>query len=738
MYAQQLPPARVAHAVITFDAQGIIESVNRQAETLFGYTEKELANQHLSHLLPAGYRSIASDISLPTLTRQHLQVLGEGLQILAARKDQTLLLINIKFNRYMADTGVTFHAVIEDLATRALTPKNALGVLQNSNQQIIVFDAESLFFISASNGALNNLQYSMDELSTRTPVDLAVNLSATELEQNLEAALKSNQPVEISLRLRRKDKTEFESVLHLQLAQLGSTPTCIGLIHNLQCTQRQQAELFPSFSDKLISTLQGIVLLLDTQGKILRCNPYFEALTGYNAAELDGADWFDMFIAPEARAEMRNYFAEVVKRGGNDGHINRIKMKNGGDRQIQWHSSLMKDSNGHAMGLLCTGYDVTQQTENTAELEQAIKKVEQATQGKSRFLAAASHDLRQPLQSLGMYLAVLNAKLDNPVLLEIAGKMEQSLTSMRELLDALLDISRFDQGAVKPKVSNFPLQPLLDRIVTDNIQQAEAKNIHLVAEQHKFMVQSDPGLLERLLENLVTNATRYTHSGEVTIRCEADGTNVNISVCDTGVGIPAEDLERVFDEYYQIENASGEKNKGLGLGLAIVRHIADLLNHPLRVSSEVDKGSTFTVSVPAGKTDGLGLLAPLHPLHVGNQPLVLLVDDDASIVDATLMLLETEEVSVLTAGDGDAALDHISNGAQPDILITDFRLPGYSGVELVKRLRTALGRELPVVMMTGDTSAQDISRAQLSNCTLLHKPVDTNDLLRLIYAVNLN
>jgi PAS domain S-box-containing protein len=738
MYAQQLPPARVDHPIITFNAQGIIESVNRQAETLLGYTEKELTNQHLSRLLPAAYRSITNDMSLPTLTRLHLQVLGEGLQILAARKDQTLLLINIKFHKYLTDNGVTFHAVIEDLATRALTPKNALGVLQNSSQQIIVFDAESLFFISASNGALNNLQYSMDELSTRTPVDLAVNLSTTELEQSLEAALKSDHPVEISLRLRRKNKTEFESVLNLQLAQLGSTPTCIGLIHNLQCTQRHQAELFPSFSDKLIATLQGIVLLLDTEGKILQCNPYFEALTGYSAAELDGADYFDIFIPQEARAEMRIYFAEVVKRGGNDGHINRINMKNGGDRQIQWHSSLLKDFNGHAMGLLCTGSDVTQQTENTAALEQAIKKVEQATQGKSRFLAAASHDLRQPLQSLGMYLAVLNAKLDNPILLEIAGKMEQSLTSMRELLDALLDISRFDKGAVKPKVSNFPLQPLLDRIVTDNIQQAEAKGIHLVAEQQNFMVESDPGLLERLLENLVTNATRYTNSGEVNIGCEADGTNVNISVCDTGIGIPAEDLERVFDEYYQIENANRAKNKGLGLGLAIVRHIADLLNHPLRVSSEVDKWSTFSVSVPASTTNALGLLAPLHPHHAGNQPLVLLVDDDASIVDATLMLLETEQVSVLTAGDGDTALDHISNGAQPDILITDFRLPGYNGIELVKRLRTALGRELPVVMMTGDTSAQDFSRAQLSNCTLLHKPVDTNDLLRLIYAVNLN
>ncbi len=726
------------NAVITFDTRGIIESVNRQAETLFGYTTDELANQHIGILLPAGYSALEDNVSLPPLDRQHLPILQPGIQILATRKDQTVLLINIKFDKVLSDEGITFRAIIDDLATQAIIPQNPLGVLQHSDQQIVLFDAKSLFFISASYGILANLQYSMDELRTRTPLDISVNLSAREFKKNIAAAVDGDQCIEIGLRLRRKNDTEFEGVMHLQPTQLGSTPACIGLIHNLQRVQQSQAALPSSFSDKLISTMQGIVLLLDTKASILRCNPYFEKLSGYSADELDGVDWFDTFIAPEQRADMRRYFSEVVKSGGNDGHINDIRLKDGSIRQVQWHSSVLTDSNGHHMGLLCTGYDVTAQLQNTTALEQTIRTTEQATQGKSRFLAAASHDLRQPLQSLGMYLAVLNAKIDNPILLDITTKMEQSLTTMRELMEALLDISRFDSGAVKAEVQSFELQPLLDRIVTDNIQQAHLKGLHLSTEQHSFVVKSDPGLLERVLENLVTNAARYTETGEVKICCTDTNGIIDISVCDTGIGIPAEHLEHVFDEYFQLNNATGKKNKGLGLGLAIVRHIADLLGHKLKISSEVGKGSKFTISVPVGEIEMQQGSALPHNELENNSPLVLFVDDDPSIVDATLMLLESERVNVLTAGDGDAALAHIIKGAQPDMLITDFHLPGYNGIELVKRLRQNLNRDLPAILMTGDTSAQEIVRAQVSNCKLLHKPVNTNDLLDLIHAATPN
>jgi len=737
MHVQSSIPA-ANNAVITFDTCGVIESVNRQAETLFGYTANELAHQHIGILLPAGYTALADDLSLPTLDRQQLPILQQGIQILATRKDQTLLLVNIKFDRVLSNGGITFRAVIEDLATQAIIPQNPLGVLQHSDQQIVVFDAMSLFFISASSGTLANLQYSMDELRTRTPLDIAVNLSVTELEKNVAVAANGKQCVEVGLRMQRKDGSDFEGVMHLQPTQIGTTPACIGLIHSFQRVPQSQAFASSSFSDKLISTLQGIVLLLDKEARILRCNPYFEKLSGYSADELDGVDWFETFIAQEQRADMRRYFNGVFKSGGNDGHVNEIILKDGSLRQVQWHSSTLTDSNGHGMGLLCTGYDVTEQLQNTTNLEQTIKMTEQATQGKSRFLAAASHDLRQPLQSLGMYLAVLNAKTDDPVLLEITTKMDQSLTTMRELMEALLDVSRFDSGAVKADVQNFELQPLLDRIVTDNIQQAHLKSLRLFTEQHNFVVKSDPGLLERVLENLVANATRYTDKGEVKICCTESNNLIDISVCDTGVGIPAEHLEHVFDEYFQLENANGKKNKGLGLGLAIVRHIADLLGHQLKISSEVGKGSKFTISVPVGEIELHEGSASPHNQLENNSPLVLFVDDDPSIVDATLMLLESERVNVLTASDGDAALAHIMNGAQPDMLITDFHLPGYNGIELVKRLRQNLKRDLPAILMTGDTSAQEIVRAQLSNCKLLHKPVDTTDLLDLIHATTPN
>jgi two-component system CheB/CheR fusion protein len=245
--------------------------------------------------------------------------------------------------------------------------------------------------------------------------------------------------------------------------------------------------------------------------------------------------------------------------------------------------------------------DATIQERTNAALLAAKEEAERATDSKSRFLAAASHDLRQPLQSLGLYLAVLTRQLDQPEQLEVGRKMRQSLDTMTELQDALLDISRLIGGSITPEKRDVSVREMLHRIVIDNVQQAEAKGLQLECKTEDCVVHTDCALLERVIENFVTNAIRYTERGRIVIECRPVGGSARIAVSDTGVGIPEEALNKIFDEYYQLDNAACTRGEGLGLGLAIVREIAGLLGHSLTVTSAPGEGSTFALDVPLGK-----------------------------------------------------------------------------------------------------------------------------------------
>ncbi len=375
--------------------------------------------------------------------------------------------------------------------------------------------------------------------------------------------------------------------------------------------------------------------------------------------------------------------------------------------------------------------------ERIADFEQAKDEAEHANAGKSRFLAAASHDLRQPLQSLGLYLSVLTRQLDQSHLLSVSEKMRKSLDTMGELLDALLDISKLDGGSIIPDKRDARLQELLDRIVTDNIQQAKEKGLRLECTASDYVVHSDPGLLERVLENFVTNAIRYTEHGHISIECKLCDGVAHISVSDTGIGIPHDDLDKVFEEYYQLDNQVRDRRKGLGLGLSIVKYIARLLDHPLSVTSDLGRGSRFSIAVPVGDAITVAEAPTGRPAGAHTRdPVVLLIDDDPVVVDATTMLLESIGAKVYSALCGDDALVHLAAGVRPDIVISDYRLPGYNGVEVVRRVRKATSPDLPTVLVTGDTSANEIKAANLSNCTILHKPVDTDQLIALIENVS--
>ncbi len=391
---------------------------------------------------------------------------------------------------------------------------------------------------------------------------------------------------------RRKDGSEFPVEVSLSPVSTHQGRLVASTIRDITERKRTEALLARerAFLDSLIKTAPTMVLLLDPEGRIERVNPYLEQVSGYSAAELLGRDWFDTFIPENDRVALRDVFGQALDEGFN-GHTNAIVLRDGSLRHVEWLSKTLLDDDGRLVGLLNIGHDVSETLAHEAALEQA-------NAGKSRFLAAASHDLRQPLQSLGLYLSVLTRLLDGSKPLEVCAKMRSSLDTMEELLNALLDISRLDSGSVEPEIQEFSLDVLLDRIVTDNTQQAQEKGLVLLCTGSDCRVRSDPGLLERVLANLVGNAIRYTHEGRVSIECVRGERSVRIAVIDTGVGIPDEALERIFDEYCQLNNPARDRGKGLGLGLSIVRHIVRLLDLDLQVSSVVEQGSTFAIEVP--------------------------------------------------------------------------------------------------------------------------------------------
>ena len=366
--------------------------------------------------------------------------------------------------------------------------------------------------------------------------------------------------------------------------------------------------------------------------------------------------------------------------------------------------------------------------ERTAEALAAKDRAERADALKTRFLSAANHDLRQPLQSIGAYLAAI-ARGDGRDVALVADKARRSVRAMGELLDALLDLDRLQSGTVQPVLTDIPLPRLAERVLAASRLHAEGKGLALEASGPDCTVRSDEALLARIVDNLVTNAVRYTESGRVTLRWRVDGERVRLSVDDTGVGIPADALERIFDEWTQLHNPSRDRAQGLGLGLSIVKYLARLLDHPLGVSSRLGEGSSFTLDLPRGAAMGAVADPPPAPARTARDPVVLLVEDDPAIVDATSLVLKFAGISVRAANGHEAALEQIRGGFRPSVLVTDFLLDGANGIETIARVRGALDASIPAILMTGDTSIKDGALDGVGDCAVLHKPVDSDRLI---------
>lgn len=363
-----------------------------------------------------------------------------------------------------------------------------------------------------------------------------------------------------------------------------------------------------------------------------------------------------------------------------------------------------------------------------AEKEQADAlraRAEQANVAKSQFLAAASHDLRQPLHALGLFSASLHEMATEPERRLVVEKIFSSIDALESLFSELLDLSRLDAGHIQPRLGHVLLGRIVERLRAQYAPLAEARGLTLSLDAGAATVYSDPVLLERLLGNLIANAIQYTEHGSVRLDSEVKDDTVAISVRDTGIGIPAEHHARVFEEFFQVGNAERDRRKGLGLGLAIVRRISSMLDHPLLLQSELGSGSCFTLAVPLGDPTRIEpeAEAPAKTVDVLSGKTILVLDDEASVLQGMGELLGRWGCEVLLAAQAETAIE-LARTHPLDLIVADLRLrQGHSGTDAIEAVRNAAGKEIPALVITGDTSVATLRQARLCGCPVLHKPV---------------
>ena len=484
------------------------------------------------------------------------------------------------------------------------------------------------------------------------------------------------------------------------------------------------------------------MLIVDTAGAIRFANQTAMELFGHPHEELVGRS-VEMLMPERFRTGHAVYRAEFTRDG---------KSRPMGGQRLDLFG-LRADGNEFPLAIslkpvccererftVAAIRDMTSHAIAERKLKEAQEHADRANLAKSRFLATASHDLRQPLQTLALLNGALRRVVaDRPPATEALVQQEQAIASMSRLLNALLDISKLESGAVRPNPSDFAVNTLFEELRDEFSSLAASKGLTLKVTLCEESVHSDRSLVGQILRNLVSNAIKYTRQGSVALRCLHDNPAfVRIEVLDTGVGIPADQLRYIYDEFFQVGGPNNPAREGYGLGLSIVQRLVTLLDLKLDVQSELGRGSVFAVTLPASCSAVSAARrgeAPPPPLVRGAplQARILLVEDDAGVRNATRMLLKSEGYEVTAVASLTAALEYVRQEQRVDLLVTDYHLgAGETGTQVIASVRAALDRPPKVVLMTGDTSATIRMLPPDPFMRIASKPVNAEELLQVL------
>ena len=494
--------------------------------------------------------------------------------------------------------------------------------------------------------------------------------------------------------------------------------------------------------DALMSANDAPHALLGEDGRVLVANRAFAEVLGLARDAVEGRTLAEGGLAAEAAAAVDVLRCQVLATGtpassagpfpglGRAVALSPVRDAGGAVRAV----ALIADAGAAALA------------EARAEAAQARADAERARTAKGKFLSAASHDLRQPFQAMHLFHHLLIGRLTDPASIELANKLEQAIVGGETLLRALLEVSALEAGLVTANPQTFPVDELLAKMLEEFGPEAEAKRLRFNVRPLDAQVTSDPALMERLLRPILANALRYTLKGGILLAARRRGDSLRIEVWDTGVGIDPANHAVIFEDFHQLGNPGRDRKQGLGLGLAIVRRLAQVLGHPVTVRSRLGKGSVFAVEVPLAGSDGdrsgddsadsepepaVGTSASAGPARAGT---VLVIEDDAMQLEGIGMLLRGWGYAVIPArGIVEACAELDSTAASPDLVLSDLRLSGpESGIDAIQAVRARCGRRVPGVIVTGDTDPDRLRSVDRSGLPLVHKPCDPAALRRLL------
>lgn len=513
----------------------------------------------------------------------------------------------------------------------------------------------------------------------------------------------------------------------------GSALRMVGTMIDIE--NRKQAEKALRKSEERLralinATTEDVVVLLDSDFRMEIVNERAARGFGKTVAEIVGHPLGEFM--PTSIANNRREHAQQVISSGNS-----VRFED--QRAGRWYDNNMCpvfDDKGNPQAVAIFARDITDRKMMEQALGEAKESAEKANRAKSRFLAAANHDLRQPLHAIRLLLESLTFYELDVRANEVVEDMKDALQSMERLLNALLDISKLEAGVFVPQRQNFHFVPFLYQLRGQFKATAEAAGKNVRVFPSDAMLHTDPILLARILQNFIANAIRHTRGVHILVGCRRAGNHRRIEVWDNGLGIPVDQTDKIFEEFYQIGNPTRSLSQGLGLGLAIAKRIADLLNLRIGVRSIRDKGSVFYVEVPSGEENKQATDEQTMPATspVRRQGVILVVEDDQIVLKATKGLLDALGYDVICASCAEDALDLVQQyGQRLRLALLDYRLPNdWNGIRLIQDIRKLIDWELPAILITGDTSINRLNEVRLSRLPLLHKPVDLEVLRRLI------
>ena len=471
-----------------------------------------------------------------------------------------------------------------------------------------------------------------------------------------------------------------------------------------------------------------------TNGEVIYSRQW-KSMLGYSESELkdDFKEWETRVHQDDlakAVSDIQAYLDGATSRYINE---HRLMCKDGNYKWILTRGIITAhNANGEAMRMIGTHTDITPQKDIEHALLIAQSESEQANQAKSRFLAAASHDLRQPLTALTLYVDVLT-KRTNGDAAGLGKKIQVCVSSLSGLLDNLLDVSKLEAGVVLPAKSVFKIDDLLSSVVNIHTAEADSKGLRLLLRPTNLVVHTDYTILQRILGNLIVNAISYTNEGGVLVSCRRHNGKQWIEIWDSGVGFPSNMARYIFDEFTQLGDNS--RSVGSGLGLAIVSKSANLLGLELRVRSRLGRGSMFAIEIPQGDT--LQIVRSSEPKVAVDNWIIALVDDNPMVLDATSFALNVIGHEVIVAESESSIFKNLGYQT-PDIFISDYRLAdNKTGLELVLKARDIFGEDLPVILITGDTDPKLIKLFTKHKIKVCYKPLKMDILNNLISEVML-